>query len=335
MVTAAERFLTGEWDDAIAELEASIQLATETRQAYGLILGRSMLSVISLHRNDLGRAGEATTAAPGQLAETGPGYRAHLALWARALSLEAGGKITAALATLAKCWDQCTRSGIIVDYRLLGADLVRLSLASGNHARAHETAVAAIAKRNESSSLTGAALHCRGLAENDPEILDMAANAYAQSPRPLALARACEDAGAAFARRGNADRARPPIERALEIYEHLSAARDLARAEAVLREAGIRRGRRGPRRRPKTGWQSLTPAERTVAGLAAEGLSNPQIGDRLYVSRRTVQAHLAHVFTKLDITSRVQLAAQVSRHHASHTNHGKNLPDRPGPWEPK
>jgi len=79
-----------------------------------------------------------------------------------------------------------------------------------------------------------------------------------------------------------------------------------------LREAGLRRGRRGPRRRPQSGWLSLTPAEQAVATLVADGLSNPQIGDRLYISRRTVQAHLAHVFAKLDIASRAQLAAQVT-----------------------
>ena len=71
-------------------------------------------------------------------------------------------------------------------------------------------------------------------------------------------------------------------------------------------------------RRPQFGWHSLTPTERTVAGLVAEGLSNPQIGDRLYVSRRTVQAHLAHIFAKLDLTSRVQLAAEVIRRTAIH-----------------
>jgi len=45
----------------------------------------------------------------------------------------------------------------------------------------------------------------------------------------------------------------------------------------------------------------------------AEGLSNPQIGDRLYISHRTVQTHLAHVFAKLDISARAQLAAEVTR----------------------
>ena len=162
--------------------------------------------------------------------------------------------------------------------------------------------------------MTGAALRCRGLVENDAEILQAAADAYACGSRPLGLALACEDAGAAFARRGLTDRARPLLDKAISIYEWLDAARDLARAEAVLREAGIRRGRRGSRRRPQIGWDSLTPAERTVASLVADGLSNPQIGRRLYISGRTVQTHLAHVFAKLDITARTQLAAEVSRH---------------------
>ena len=75
----------------------------------------------------------------------------------------------------------------------------------------------------------------------------------------------------------------------------------------------MRRGRRGARSRPQAGWHSLTPTELTVVTLVAEGLSNPQIGDRLYVSRRTAQTHLAHVFAKLDLTSRAQLAAEVAR----------------------
>ena len=97
-------------------------------------------------------------------------------------------------------------------------------------------------------------------------------------------------------------------------HGQLDAAWDLARAEAVLRQAGLRRGRRGPRGRPAFGWASLTPAEQAVAGLVADGLTNPQIGARLYISRRTVQTHLVHIFAKLDIGSRAQLAAQVTRH---------------------
>jgi DNA-binding CsgD family transcriptional regulator len=159
-----------------------------------------------------------------------------------------------------------------------------------------------------------AALRCQGLADDDAVTLAAAVQAYQPGARPLELAGACEDAGTALARQGYPDRARPLIEKALKIYEHLDAARDLARVEAGLRQAGIRRGSRGPRGRPQFGWLSLTPAEQAVASLVADGLSNPQIGDRLYISRRTVQTHLAHVFAKLDIASRAQLAAQVTRH---------------------
>ncbi len=151
------------------------------------------------------------------------------------------------------------------------------------------------------------------MAEDDAEILQAAVAAYASGSRPLELALTAEDAGSDFARRGDLDQARPLLDQAIVIYERLDAMRDIARAEAVLRSAGIRRGRRGVRGRPQTGWLSLTPTERSIAGLVAQGLSNPQIGDRLYISRRTVQTHLAHVFAKLDLTTRAQLAAEVAQ----------------------
>ena len=118
---------------------------------------------------------------------------------------------------------------------------------------------------------------------------------------------------ACLARHGQAERARPLLDRAAGGYERLGAARGLARAEAALREAGGRRGRRGSRGRPRSGWDSITPIEHSVADLVAEGLSNPQIGERLYISSRTVQTHLAHVFAKLDISARAQLAVEVTR----------------------
>ena len=75
--------------------------------------------------------------------------------------------------------------------------------------------------------------------------------------------------------------------------------------------AYARRGR-GQRKRPTHGWESLTPTELQVVELVAAGLTNPQIGDRLFVSKRTVQAHLAHVFTKLGVSSRAELAAKAA-----------------------
>ena len=314
---ALERFITGEWDDAIAELEASFELADEIQTVVARAHG--ILSLISLHRNDLSRAEEAADAAARDLARWGPGYLTTWAAWPRALIQEAGGELGQALATMTGAWDTCARLGLALDYPAVGADLVRLALASGDIGRARDAsaAVTEVAARNEVPWMTGAALRCQGLIEDDAEILQAAAGACAGGSRPLGLALACEDAGAAFARQGRLDRARPLLDQALGIYERLGAARDLARAEATLREAGIRRGRRGTRGRPQIGWASLTPAEHAVAGLVAEGLSNPQIGERLYISRRTVQTHLAHMFAKLDIATRAQLAADVTRHRGS------------------
>jgi predicted ATPase/DNA-binding CsgD family transcriptional regulator len=79
-----------------------------------------------------------------------------------------------------------------------------------------------------------------------------------------------------------------------------------ALAEAV---ALARRGR-GSRRRPDRGWESLTPAELEVVRLVAEGLSNPEIGARLFMSRSTVKTHLSHVYAKLDVANRTELAAR-------------------------
>ena len=312
---ACQRFTAGEWDDALAELEASIKVAEEAGEIYSLVYAHGLLSRISLHRNDLHRAREAADAADRYRAGWGHGHSTSWIAWPRALILEAEGERGQALTTMAGLWDWCASSGLVLEYPALGADLVRLALAAGDLARATQVAdaVAEVAAGNDLAWMTGEALRCRGLTEDDPEILLAAAEAHGHGSRPFLVALACEDAGSCLARHGQAERARPLLDRAAGSYERLGAARDLARAEAALREAGLRRGRRGRRGRPQFGWDSLTPTERSVAGLVAEGLSNPQIGERLYISSRTVQTHLAHVFAKLDITARAQLAAEVTR----------------------
>lgn len=71
---------------------------------------------------------------------------------------------------------------------------------------------------------------------------------------------------------------------------------------------------KGERRRPTMGWTSLTPAERDVVRLVCDGLANKEIAQRLLISPRTVQTHLTHVYTKLNLNSRVQLVQEASRH---------------------
>jgi tetratricopeptide (TPR) repeat protein len=201
VLLAMERFLAGEWDDAIAELEAALELA-ETGERHSLILGHSVTSLIALHRGDLRRAEEAAAAAERELADSGPRYRTHWAHWARALLLEAGGATAEALATLAGVWDRIAHSGLAIEYPALGPDLVRLALAAGDRRRAGRVAIAVaeLAGSNEIPWISGAALRCQGLLEADPDTLLAAVDAYARASRPLELALAREDAAAALVR---------------------------------------------------------------------------------------------------------------------------------------
>jgi DNA-binding CsgD family transcriptional regulator len=69
---------------------------------------------------------------------------------------------------------------------------------------------------------------------------------------------------------------------------------------------------RGERKRPTIGWESLTPTEERIVKLASQGLTNPKIGERMFISRATVKTHLEHVYAKLGIHSRTELAAAAT-----------------------
>jgi DNA-binding CsgD family transcriptional regulator len=84
---------------------------------------------------------------------------------------------------------------------------------------------------------------------------------------------------------------------------------ELSLADAI---AYARRGR-GERQRPQVGWASLTPVERDVVRLVAGGHTNADIGQRLFISVNTVKKHLTHVYAKVDVDGRADLAAHVAR----------------------
>jgi DNA-binding CsgD family transcriptional regulator len=77
---------------------------------------------------------------------------------------------------------------------------------------------------------------------------------------------------------------------------------------------------RGERERPTAGWESLTRTEGALVRLVSDGLVNKDIATKLFVSPRTVQTHLSHVYTKLGLTSRVQLVQEAARHSGPPTN---------------
>ncbi|HEY2672386.1 MAG TPA: helix-turn-helix transcriptional regulator [Rugosimonospora sp.] len=95
--------------------------------------------------------------------------------------------------------------------------------------------------------------------------------------------------------------------KAAEVYGAAGAERDSARVRARLRAVGVRVCHWRRANRPSDGWNSLTEKEGAVVDLVAEGLTNRQVGSRMYLSHHTVAFHLRQVFRKLDINSRGEL----------------------------
>jgi DNA-binding CsgD family transcriptional regulator len=139
------------------------------------------------------------------------------------------------------------------------------------------------------------------------ELLAEAVNTLECSQSPLELARAVADYGAALRRGGHRVQARAELGRALDLAYHCGARRIAEQARAELIAAGAK-----PRRDAITGRDALTAGELRVARLAADGLTNREIAQALFITTKTAKAHLGRVYRKLGITRRGQLAIALS-----------------------
>jgi DNA-binding CsgD family transcriptional regulator len=199
---------------------------------------------------------------------------------------------------------------------LVGPDLVRLALRTGrpSEARAVTEQVGHSAAVMDVAWAEAATLRCRGLLDADAVPLLEALDLLREGTRPLQQAQTAEEAGALLARSGDVSRAGKVLDGALATYVMLGASRHEARVNQSLRAIGVHRGRRGRRpARPPTGWESLTDAERAVVDLVADGLTNRGIAARLFVSPRTIETHLGHIFAKLGLQARSELIALAVR----------------------
>ena len=155
-------------------------------------------------------------------------------------------------------------------------------------------------------SIAATAAHVRGLLERNQAELREAVDLFERAPRPLELATTLEDLGAELTATDR-DAAIDVLGRSLALYTELGATWDARRVRSRLRGLGVRR--RLVTAEPETsGWAAMTTSELTVARLVAEGLTNREVAERLFVSPHTVNSHLRHVFSKLGINSRVELA---------------------------
>jgi len=188
-------------------------------------------------------------------------------------------------------------------------DLAEAAAGSGyqDAARRHHAALIAEAAATGSPLLRASlAVAAPMLATDDAQALFEAAFDSGLAAWPLHRARLQLAYGMWLRRRQQAGESRAPLRAARDIFDALGADAWAGRARRELRAAGERSGQPAPR-----ALDLLAPQELQIARLAAEGLSNREIGQQLYLSHRTVRNHLYRIFPKLGITSRAELAAVV------------------------
>ena len=304
-------FHTGRWDDALTEVGVVQEVSKDPGVA---CCDHGVAAVICFHRGDASAARHHLAVAAPHAKRIGNRVVGPLAL-ARSQGLEQAGELSEALGVLTGFADHAEELDEVED---LLADGVRLATKVGDTAAAHALADRAVelAHDTEIPHREATALFCLGLVDQDAGNLLGAAERYHEARRPLPGAKALEAAAGTFVDHGDRDRARAAFTRAVNVYSSLGATRDVARLQARFRAHGIRRAPRVKHRRARRGWDSLTPAEARIAGLVAEGMTNPQIAAKLFLSHRTVATHVSHILGKLDVRSRIDIAREATDRRA-------------------
>ena len=222
------------------------------------------------------------------------------------------GNFASAAGVLARA-DEVIANGVRYFVPDVALERARLCRAAGEPDQAEEGAHAALAVAVEMAFRRTTVLALEELAH-----LSASAGSAAEAARLLGACRTARQAGGLI----------PHAEEGRWIDETTSAvvallgdetAGAFAEGEALSLPNAVAYARRarGERGRPAAGWGSLTPTEQQVVDLVVEGLSNPQIADRLLMSRGTVKVHLAHIYRKLAVANRAELAAVAARHSDS------------------
>jgi DNA-binding CsgD family transcriptional regulator len=308
-IDAIVAYVTGDLERTEDACRVAQQLPLEFGPRYQQGVPAALLAIVAWRRGDDTAAAMYAEEAERHYLEFGPQLGIDLAWLASALVKEASGDVAGAYEMLRLAWELTDPIHAFVSWRLLAPEVARLAI-DRDPAFATKLAdeVVELARRNPVPSAEGTAAYVQALAERDTEQIVAAVALLERSPRRLATADAATNAVRMLRAAGRPDEATAFYERARGRYLAAGSHGDLDR---LRRAAGLRRT--GVVARPTAGWDSLTRSEREVVALLQDGLTNRQIGDALGISRRTVETHLSHAFTKVGVATRVQLAAEAAR----------------------
>jgi DNA-binding CsgD family transcriptional regulator len=292
----------GDWNAAISTIESGLCRSLDRGSGLADVWLHSVLARIHLHRGRLELAMEATDRAEHAAGAGGTGSERVATM--RALCAEADGDLDAAASTVRALWELLHQRGIGVKLLEVSCDAARIARRADDRAFAATVVESTrqLARRCPDTAAPALLVRCRGLVEGDPELLARAATMLRLRRRPLEQAFAEWEAGSEFAARGDAERAACFYAAARELLDPIE-------ARPMTTDAPV--GERPELSDVRFGWGALTQSERNVVELVAAGLSNAEIAERLICSRRTVESHLHHVYTKVGMSSRVSLAVEA------------------------
>jgi DNA-binding CsgD family transcriptional regulator len=305
----------------LAEANASAALGADFGLSFGVPANDAIRGLVAYHRGDLDGARALRDGSRAARKRTGDVSGSEQNALLEALAAEPGAEQEQAIGSLLDYSQLMFEMGMWATQIWLSPQTTHLALALGRRQDAARVAgnmseIAAVAGTPSARAAEAAA---RGLVDDDPELLIFAAEEYGRCPRPLDQMLSSEWAGAVLERLGDRDGAIAMLKSAVAIAQELDATLDQRRLVAGLRALGVRAGARGEQARPALGWDALTKAEREVARLVGDRLTNAEIAERLFVSRRTVESHVSKLYLKLEERSRVALVQAVNDHLAKRT----------------
>jgi len=313
LVRALIMHVRGRVTEAIADAQAAVKGMERGWHAFGPA-PHALVAYGLIERGDLDEAEQVLRAGAEALSDPAVSGSNTLFLAARGLLRLARGEPRAALDDFLATGELLQPYGggnpALVPWRSL-AGLAARALGDDDRARALVDQEIAIARRSGLRAQEGAALRVRALIEGDASgtsALDEAVAILEDADSPLELARALTDLGSAHRRAGRRRACREPLRRALHLAHECGATALERRAMQELHASGAK-----PRRAVISGVDALTPSELRVAELAASGYTNRTIAEMLFLTKNTVEWHLRHVFRKLDVNSRDELAARLTR----------------------
>jgi DNA-binding NarL/FixJ family response regulator len=289
---------------AIADAEEGGRLAQETEQPTYASLARAATAMSAALRGDYESA-ETLADEAEQIAQPLGILLAEVQM-ARGVNALGAGRYEDAYRHLRRMFDPLDHAYHPMRHCYFIGDLAEAALQSGHRddAVALLVEMEGLARRTPSPQFQLATLHASALLAEDSEAPQRfeAALAAAAGRSSFTMARLQLSYGAWLRRARRVKEARPLLQAAMGAFDSQGALPWCDRARQELRAAGALIRRRVPERR-----EELTPQELQIALMAAEGLTNREIGQRLYLSHRTVGSHLYRIYPKLDVTSRFQL----------------------------